>query len=332
MPDNSVARILVVDDEPALRELLIDALSGDDMAVSAAASGEEALEIIRAAKVDFIVTDFRLGGCSGLDVLDELQTASRDIPAVLITGHGSAETFCQASRRRPVELMTKPIDVDRLRATIRSELARRRADQGRRWRTQRIRRAAHRINRQRKFVTAQLENTCAELADTRQSVSGQINFQSALLSYQHELIAAGNDDDVFRALFRLFVRQTGPLFGVTLLCDEDAELRVAGRFGVPQPDGLGFCEKLAWPIVEAVTLSPKVLVMDLSEDTELFDESIRKYLAGVTVLAVPLRPAPGEMIGLALLYRKGEQPFTEADVTLAGAISNPTALAIRRNG
>ena len=46
---------------------------------------------------------------------------------------------------------------------------------------------------------------------------------------------------------------------------------------------------------------------------------------------MPLIPAPGEMIGLAVLYRKGEQPFTEQDLGLAEMISLPTATAVRRN-
>lgn len=321
----------MVDDEPELRELLVEALSSQDMEVSAAATGSEAIDIIRRNGTDFLVTDLKLGDCSGLDLLDHVLDNSLDIPAVVITGHGSAEAFSEASRRRPVELMNKPLDVERLRLTIRRELARRRGDQRLRWRTQKIRRAAQRVNRKRKMAAWQLESACAELSSAYEALSGHMSFQGALLDYQRELIAAENDDDVFRAMFRVFARQSGPVFGVSMVCNWEAQLRIAGRFGVPQPDGLAFCERLVSPISETVVLAPRVLLMDLSEDVEMFDQSIRRYLTGVTVLAVPLMPSPGEMIGLALLYRKGEQPFTEADVALATAISGPTALAIRRN-
>ena len=46
---------------------------------------------------------------------------------------------------------------------------------------------------------------------------------------------------------------------------------------------------------------------------------------------MPLIPAPGEMIGLVVLYRKGEQPFCDSDMAMAEMIALPTALAVRRN-
>ena len=67
------------------------------------------------------------------------------------------------------------------------------------------------------------------------------------------------------------------------------------------------------------------------DEMELFDESIQRYLPGITVLAIPLIPAPGEMIGVIMLYRKGEQPFTSEDMELAQLLAFPTAVAVRRN-
>ena len=52
---------------------------------------------------------------------------------------------------------------------------------------------------------------------------------------------------------------------------------------------------------------------------------------GCGILAVPLVPSEGQMIGLVLLYRKGEQPFMESDVALAEMISLATAMAVQRN-
>lgn len=331
MPKHSVARILVVDDEPELRELLVDALSSSDMEVSAAASGQEALELASRDKIDFIVTDIRLGDISGLEVLDRINTGPEPIASVVITGHGDSEILAEASRRRPVELMNKPLDIERLRAAIREELARRKSAGKWQHRARRVLRVAHRMNRQRKLANEKFKSTCQELTEAYETMNGQTTFQEALTEYQHQLIGAGNDDEVFRFLFATFAKRSGPLFGISMVCDDHAELHIAGRFGVPEPDVLRFCELLAWPVVETVMLSPACLVMDLSEDVDMFDPAIRKYLAGVTVMAVPLMPKAGEMIGLVILYRKGEQPFTEADVALAQLTAAPTAMAIRRN-
>ena len=331
MTDRPVTKILIVDDEPDLREMLVDGLSEADLEVRAVASGQEAIELVRNSRVDFLVTDLRLGDCTGLDVLDELHAQAGDVPAVVITGYGDATTLSEASRRRPVELMTKPLDVERLRSTIRQELHRRQI--AGRWqrRARRLRRLARDVNRQRKAATDHLETTCADLTEAYRALSEQLGLQKLLLNYQRDLLAARDDDNVFRTLFRLFVRCSGPLFGVAMVCDADAVLQIIGRFGVPVPDTLKFCQAISSPLVEAVLTRPQCTLLDATDELDRFEESIRKYLVGVNILAVPLIPSAGEMIGLAILYRKGEQPFCDEDIVLAEAIALPTALAIQKN-
>jgi GAF domain-containing protein len=227
--------------------------------------------------------------------------------------------------------MTKPLDVERLRTTIRRELTRRRSDK--RWerRAQRLRRLVRNIDQQRKTATETLETTCRDLTEAYHTLSGQMAFQRLILSYQNDLLLAKNDDDVFRTFFRIFVQRSGPLFGAALVCDANAELQVIGRFGVPQPDGLKFCKAISAPVIDSVLVNPQCIMFDATDEREQFDECIRKYLVGVNILAVPLIPTEGELIGLGVLYRKGEQPFDYADVALAETIAAPTAIAIQRN-
>ncbi|MCE5326982.1 MAG: response regulator [Planctomycetaceae bacterium] len=320
--------VLVVDDEPALRELLTDALDCEDYHVITAASGKEALSAAAAEPPDLIVADLNLGDCTGLDVLDALDAA---LPAVVITGRRDAAALTEASRRRPVEIMSKPLDIERLRRTVSAALAQKDSQSRTRRRSIRLRRLARHTNLQRKSITRQLETTCAELTTAYRSLSSRMARQQMVIEYQSELIQSRTDDDVFRSLFKLIVGQSGGVFGAAMVCDGSAELQIAGRFGVPVPDGFNFCSKLARPIIEAVLAEPACQVIDAGARADEFDPSIRTYLPGLTVLAVPLIPAAGEMIGLVVLYRKGEQPFTDDDIALAEMIALPTALAVRGN-
>ncbi|HUU59303.1 MAG TPA: response regulator [Phycisphaerae bacterium] len=332
MPEqSSVARVLVVDDEPELRELLVDALTDANVQVQAAGSGKEAIDLARIHRPDVLVTDLCLSDCNGLEVIDRLRSAMGDIPAVVITGHGDPAALTDASRRRPIELMTKPLDLDRLRRTVRDELGRQAYRREARRRTRRLRVLARKSNLERKTIHRQLETTCADLTEAYRSLSSRLNLQQIVLGYQRELLAAKNDDDVFRTLFHLFVRRSGMVFGVAMVCDGEAELQIIGRFGVPLPDGMNFCRTLTAPLVDSVLASPQCRLLDAGDEAEMFDPSIRKYLVGVSVLAVPLLPVEGEMIGLVVLYRRGEQPFTDEDIELAEMIGHPTAIAVRRN-
>jgi len=331
MDKPKTANVLVVDDEADIRRLLIDALSSDQLHVRAASTGREAIDLAKAHRPDILVTDLLLGDCTGLDVIDRLRKVSGDVPAVVISGKGTPAAFSEASRRRPVQLLTKPIDLPRLRSVISEELTRRDRLRQLRDRTRRLRGLAKSVNRERKDARRQLDTTCVDLTAAYRSLSGRLALQQGVLAYQGELIAAKNDDDVFRALFKLFVRKSGPLYGVALVCDNEARLRIIGRFGVPKPDGIRFCQAISRPAIDSLLTNPACALIDAEQKADSFDKSIRKYLIGLTILAIPLIPTPGEMIGLAALYRKGEQPFTDDDLAVAEMIVTPTAVAVRRN-
>jgi DNA-binding response OmpR family regulator len=324
-------KILVIDDEPQLCEMLADALSDEQTQVSIAGSAAEAIERAVADRPDIIVTDICLGDASGLDVLDRLRDAGCEAPAVVITGRASAQNLTDASRRRPVELMTKPLDIHRLRETISNELGRLSEEERYMDRARHLRDLARTGYRKARRKQNQLQSTCARLTGRYRALSRQAAVHQAIMRYELDMIAAKTDDDVFRSFFRTFVRKCGPVYGVAMVCDSNAELRISGRFGVPKPDSLEFCRALADPVIDRLLNDPIPQTMDCGEEADLFDPRIGNYLPGLTVLAVPLIPAPGEMIGLVLLYRKGEQPFGDDAFEMAEMFGYPTAVAVRRN-
>ena len=76
--------------------------------------------------------------------------------------------------------------------------------------------------------------------------------------------------------------------------------------------------------------NPEEMLAQLQANiAEVSNPHLHKLLVGVTIMTVPLMIGPGELIGLAVLYRKGEQPFTEDDVRMAELIAPATAAAVR---
>ncbi len=328
----TTSRILIVDDEPQLRELLVDVLDDTNIEIEVAASGEEAIEKARRQRPDLLITDLMLGDCTGLDVIDNLRSDGEDIPAVIITGNRDPQTLAESCRRRPIEFLTKPIDIEHLRSVVTDELSRqensRRTDRRRR----QLRRLARKSNIQKKQFRQELDAMSLDMDKAYRSINNQMEVAQLVVKYQQHLIGATCDDQVFEQLFRMFVNCSGPLFGVAMVCDSDAQLQVAGRFGVPIPDGVNFCQAIADPMIERVLTDAHCVQLDAWDHRDEFPELIQRYLPGITVLAIPLIPTEGELIGVVVLYRKGEQPFEDDDMKLADLLASPTAVAVRRNG
>ncbi len=332
MATNEKARVLVSDDELDMRRMLVEGLTDETLEVSAVANGEDAVDMAAHFCPDVLVVDAPAGRGASVDVVARLRKILGDIPVVIITSSGDYEQVIEAMRKRPIEVIAKPVDLKHLRHTLHEEFTRIQKVRHQVQRNRRLRTLARDVNRERKEMHEQLENTCADLASAYRDLSTQIALQQIALAYQNELIMAEGDDDVFRTLFGVFTQHSGPVFGMALVCNNEAQLRMTGRFGVPKPDSSDFCAKLAQPIIERIIQDPEVAVIDAEENAAEFAPAIQPYLPGMTLMAIPLMPSDGELIGLVIFYRRGEQPFTEMDMTLAEITAYPTALAVRRNG
>ena len=202
-------RILIIDDEPAVCQVLAEALRVGGFEVDGATTAEEAMAAALQAKPDLVVADLCLGAASGLDVIDELRERLGDVPTVIITGHGDPDKLSDASRRRPVEVLNKPIDLARLRNAIGEELQQQEHKQRLQRRHHRLRQLTRKINRNRKFLTT----TCNDLTATCRNLQGHVDRQEAVIRYQTDLLASEVHDDIFRHMFRLFVERSGMVFG-----------------------------------------------------------------------------------------------------------------------
>lgn len=110
--------ILVIDDEPALREVLSVRINSWGYSVRAAADTVEAQAEIEREKPDVIVSDVILPGMSGVDFLRQLRTIDRNIPVILITAHGNIDAAVEAMKAGASDFLTKPIDYETLRALL----------------------------------------------------------------------------------------------------------------------------------------------------------------------------------------------------------------------
>ena len=110
--------ILVVDDEKNQREILETILSSEGYDVTTASSGEAAMKFVQSRRFDLVLTDLKMTGMSGLDLLKELTNFDKSIIVILLTAHGSVDSAVDALRLGAFDYLQKPYDQAKLLETV----------------------------------------------------------------------------------------------------------------------------------------------------------------------------------------------------------------------
>ena len=114
--------ILIVDDEPDIRQSLIDAFTDEGYEAEGAADGQEALRIIAQETPDLVFLDIWMPDLDGMQVLQQLKENNPDLPVIMISGHGSIETAVQATKLGAFDFIEKPFSLEKLVITAQNAL------------------------------------------------------------------------------------------------------------------------------------------------------------------------------------------------------------------
>lgn len=110
--------VLLVEDKPELRAMLRKALERAGYSVDEAADGNSAIDKVRSRRYQVVLTDLKLPGSSGLDVLNEARRVEPTLPVILVTAYGSVEEAVRAMKEGAFDFIQKPVDLDHLRLLL----------------------------------------------------------------------------------------------------------------------------------------------------------------------------------------------------------------------
>lgn len=165
------ARLLIIEDEPLIRNSLADYLEQEGFTVQVAADGPAGLKIAAAEPIDLVLTDIQMPGMDGVEVLDRLQQLNPETFVILVTAYGTVETAVEAFKRGAQDYLLKPLRFNEVAAKVRQML------QYRQWKleNQWLRRELHRPAASEMVVGTSpamlaILSTLAKVARTRATV------------------------------------------------------------------------------------------------------------------------------------------------------------------
>jgi two-component system nitrogen regulation response regulator NtrX len=119
-------RILVIDDEAAIRDSLRMTLEYEGYECILAATGQEGLTLAEREAPDLVLLDVKMPGMDGLEVLDRLRAMNETLPVIVVSGHGTISTAVEATKKGAFDFIEKPFASDRVLVSLRNALDQRR--------------------------------------------------------------------------------------------------------------------------------------------------------------------------------------------------------------
>jgi len=126
---NQATHVLIVDDEKSICDILGQFLKKTGYVTSVARSGEEALEVLRGGAMDLVLSDIKMPGMSGVDLLKHMKEHGQNIPVLLTTGFPTLDTAVEALKLGAYDYLTKPFHLEEIGEKIRRALTNRRLEE-----------------------------------------------------------------------------------------------------------------------------------------------------------------------------------------------------------
>jgi two-component system nitrogen regulation response regulator NtrX len=117
-----MAKILIIDDEKAIRNTLREILEYEGYQVEEAGNGEEGIQRIEAEDFDVVLCDVKMPKMDGMAVLSKVKEIDEDLPVVMISGHGNVEMAVEATKKGAYDFIVKPPDLNKLLIAVRNSI------------------------------------------------------------------------------------------------------------------------------------------------------------------------------------------------------------------
>ena len=297
-------KIVIIDDEKRMCDSLSALLSGEGYRVEAFQNSADAVAQLGRDRIDLVISDIKMAGPDGLEILRLVKERDPAIPVILMTGYASLETALEAINKGAYDYLLKPVEFAYLALAVRRALEKRRAEL-----------AEARLLEELKLSNFILKRRLDEL--------------DALYEAGKSIGSSTNLNDLLRQIVVLAATVTEAQVGSIMLLDEHKEfLRVAAAIGL-EPDVVA---QTRLPVGESiagyVAKSGEPLVIADVESDPRFKRTNKEKYGAASMLCVPLRIKNSVLGVINMANKQGRTPFSEDDLRLLSTFASQAAVAV----
>jgi len=297
-------KILVVDDEVRMCDSLFELLSGAGFEVATTQSATDAIDKIRADNFDLVITDIKMPGKTGLELLKAVKSIDPEIVVILITGYASLESALEAIKEGAFEYHLKPVEFSQLEISIRRGLETRSSNIAR-------------------------KQLVEDLKSANMNLNNRLNEINALYEAGKSLSAASNLKELLEKIVTLASGVTQAEIGSLMLIDKTGEfLTIKTSIGLDKK----MTDMVHLPIGESIAgyvamLGEPLIVPDVEKDDRFKRINKERYTSS-SLLCVPLKVSNQVLGVINMANKQGGAVFTEHDLKLLTTFASQAAIII----
>jgi len=319
--------ILVVDDETKICQFLEILLRREGYRVNSAYNVADALIMVERSRPDLIITDLKMPGMDGFELVRRLKEIDGEVPIVMITGYATVENAVKAMRYGVDDYVTKPFNIDELRKVIARALRAARLERENRELVIRLRKANNDLERHKELLVEKIQKTGSELRAVRNVAEEQKDKLYVFDRLSRLVTAERNLNRLLRQTLLAINAAVDARSSSIMLCEGEF-LVVRACEGMHDTDIIGKRQRTSDGIAGYVVRQQQALIVQNLQTDDRVSPTPGQEHKQPSFISVPIIHRGFTLGVINVGNKRNNSPFGENDLAMVSSVSNQIAPAI----
>ncbi|MHC4269076.1 MAG: HD domain-containing phosphohydrolase [Planctomycetota bacterium] len=322
-------RILVVDDEPKICHLIEELLKQEGFLVDVCFSSIKALEIIKKTAFQMLITDLKMPGMDGLELIRKSKECNPGIRTIMVTGYTTVDTAVQSLRHGVDDFITKPFNIFELKKTVKRILHTHQTSLENMQLSKDIKTTSSGFNNHKQELTENVYATGEQLTVANKKLVQSIKELDTINKISKAITSVLDIDELLNLCLEEINRKLNVKYSTIMLIDENTnELLVRASRGYRSSQVLGKVQKIDEGVAGRVVKDKKpIMVQDIRFD-DRFNRNERADYKTKSFVSVPLILRERVIGVINVMDKIAGEDFCESDVNLLCTIADQVCIAV----